>query len=204
MSGQSMLFLVDGNPQRRNAICRALGERRVYVEPFENLRELHDYSPRDGVIAIADEPGALFELLAKMAATGQWLPVMAFAERPTSRSVARAIRQGAATYATWPCDAGELIDAMDEARAHNETLAGLHARSARARSKLGRLTRRERQVLDAIAEGLSNRAIGERLAISARTVEIHRSNMIAKVGAHHTSEAIKVAIEASLTEPPQS
>ncbi|MFP5395096.1 MAG: LuxR C-terminal-related transcriptional regulator [Alphaproteobacteria bacterium] len=46
--------------------------------------------------------------------------------------------------------------------------------------------------------GLSNRMIGERLRISPRTVEIHRANMLNKMGASHTSEAIRIAIEASL------
>ena len=47
-------------------------------------------------------------------------------------------------------------------------------------------------------DGLSNRRIGERLEISPRTVEIHRANMLNKMGASHTSEAIRIAIEASL------
>ena len=43
-----------------------------------------------------------------------------------------------------------------------------------------------------------NRMIGEQLAISPRTVEIHRANMLNKMGASRTSEAIRIAIEASL------
>jgi DNA-binding NarL/FixJ family response regulator len=60
------------------------------------------------------------------------------------------------------------------------------------------LTPREREVLSGVAGGLSNRAIAEQLAISPRTVEIHRANMLQKIGANHTSEAIRVAIEAAL------
>jgi two-component system, LuxR family, response regulator FixJ len=45
---------------------------------------------------------------------------------------------------------------------------------------------------------LSNRLIGEKLTISPRTVEIHRANMLTKMGASHTSEAIRIAIEAEL------
>jgi DNA-binding CsgD family transcriptional regulator len=45
---------------------------------------------------------------------------------------------------------------------------------------------------------MSNRLIGEKLAISPRTVEIHRANMLNKMGANHTSEAIRIAIEAAL------
>ena len=61
-----------------------------------------------------------------------------------------------------------------------------------------KLTRREREVLEGVADGLSNRMIGERLRISPRTVEIHRANMLNKMGASHTSEAIRIAIEASI------
>ena len=71
-------------------------------------------------------------------------------------------------------------------------------REAMARSRVQRLTRREREVLTGVADGLSNRLIGERLEISPRTVEIHRANMLNKMGASHTSEAIRIAIEASL------
>ncbi len=71
-------------------------------------------------------------------------------------------------------------------------------REAIARSRIERLTRREREVLAGVADGLSNRLIGEKLSISPRTVEIHRANMLNKMGANHTSEAIRIAIEASL------
>ena len=53
-------------------------------------------------------------------------------------------------------------------------------------------------MLAGVAGGLSNRMIGEQLEISPRTVEIHRANMLTKMGAQHTSEAIRIAIEASL------
>ncbi len=53
-------------------------------------------------------------------------------------------------------------------------------------------------VLGRLAVGMSNRLIGEQLDISPRTVEIHRANMLTKIGAQHTSEAISIAIEASL------
>ena len=74
----------------------------------------------------------------------------------------------------------------------------MRLREARARSRVQKLTRREREVLTGVAAGLSNRLIGEKLSISPRTVEIHRANMLNKMGANHTSEAIRIAIEASL------
>jgi two-component system response regulator FixJ len=69
-----------------------------------------------------------------------------------------------------------------------------------ARSRVERLTRREREVLAELAGGLSNRLIGEKLNIGPRTVETHRANMLNKMGANHTSEAIRIAIEAALID----
>lgn len=193
-----ILFLVDAKLHRRNSICRVLSERQVYVEPFESLGELRSHTPRDGVILIADEPGDIAALIGEMATSGRWLPIIGFSDSAEPRRVARAVREGAATYVAWPCGTDELLGAMAEAQEYNELLASLQIRTTRARSRLERLSRRERQVLEAITDGLSNREIGERLAISSRTVEIHRSNMLSKVGAHHTSEAIRIAIEATL------
>ena len=45
---------------------------------------------------------------------------------------------------------------------------------------------------------MSNRLIGDKLCISPRTVEIHRANMLNKMGANHTSDAIRIAVEAAL------
>jgi two-component system, LuxR family, response regulator FixJ len=82
----------------------------------------------------------------------------------------------------------------------NEGLTGnVRLREVMARSRVQKLTPREREVLAGMADGLSNRLIGDRLAISPRTVEIHRANMLNKLGANHTSEAIRIAVEASIT-----
>jgi DNA-binding CsgD family transcriptional regulator len=57
---------------------------------------------------------------------------------------------------------------------------------------------REREVLDWLAEGSSNKAIARELDISPRTVEIHRANMMTKLGARHAAEAVRLKLEAKL------
>ena len=64
-----------------------------------------------------------------------------------------------------------------------------------------RLSRREREVLDWLSEGSSNKAIARQLCISPRTVEIHRANMMSKLGARHAAEAVRLRLEAQI-EPP--
>ncbi|MEO7915072.1 MAG: LuxR C-terminal-related transcriptional regulator, partial [Novosphingobium sp.] len=98
----------------------------------------------------------------------------------------------------WPFDVAVVSESIALAQGRAASLAGSKLREAIARSRIERLTRREREVLAGVADGMSNRLIGEKLAISPRTVEIHRANMLNKMGASHTSEAIRIAIEATL------
>jgi DNA-binding CsgD family transcriptional regulator len=63
------------------------------------------------------------------------------------------------------------------------------------------LSRREREVLAVIAEGRTNREIGERLFISQKTVGVHVGNILAKLGVSGRVEAAAVAIRLGLTEP---
>jgi DNA-binding CsgD family transcriptional regulator len=69
-----------------------------------------------------------------------------------------------------------------------------------ARARIGMLSPREREVLDWLAEGLSNKAIARELSISPRTVEIHRANMMEKLGAGHAADAVRLRMEAKLEE----
>jgi len=60
------------------------------------------------------------------------------------------------------------------------------------------LTEREMEVLDCVSHGLTNREIGQKLRISARTAEVHRSNMLAKLGARNSADAVRISIAAGL------
>lgn len=60
------------------------------------------------------------------------------------------------------------------------------------------LTEREKEILRCVAEGLSTKQIANRLFISPRTVEVHRSNMIKKLGAQNAAELVKLAIQHGL------
>jgi len=62
------------------------------------------------------------------------------------------------------------------------------------------LTEREEEVLLLVAQGLTNRQIGERLFISAKTVSVHVSNVLAKLGASGRAEAVSLAHQRGLLE----
>jgi DNA-binding NarL/FixJ family response regulator len=64
------------------------------------------------------------------------------------------------------------------------------------------VTQREREVLKLLAEGHSNKEIGELLHISVKTVEKHRANLIDKLDLHNVAKLTAYAIKQGLVEPP--
>lgn len=198
MDKRRTIAVVDANSRRRAGMTHTFSASGIHVEPFETIDELSLSWPRAEAIMIEDADDSVGELVSLMAENGRWLPIIAFAEDPTTDQIVKAVLAGAVDYLTWPCDAAQVIGALIAAESTGAALGSLKLREARARSRVQRLTRREREVLAGVAVGMSNRLIGEQLEISPRTVEIHRANMLTKMGAQHTSEAIRIAIEASL------
>ncbi len=198
MTQPANLILLDADFRRRAAISHLLAATGIHADPFEDLSELVHRWPRDGVIFVHDDAGLIQAAIQRMTDLGQWLPLIAFAEAPSTARVVQAILDGAIDYLTWPFAQAEVAAALRVAEHSRTTLGSSKLREAMARSRIQKLTRREREVLAGVADGLSNRRIGERLEISPRTVEIHRANMLNKMGANHTSEAIRIAIEAAL------
>ena len=192
------LVLLDADFRRRAAISHLLASAGIHAEPFEDLAELVRRWPRDGVIFVHDQGDMIQRTVERMTDIGHWLPLIGFAEAPGTNQVVQAILTGAIDYLEWPFDQASVKQALILAEESRGTLGSAKLREAMARSRVQKLTRREREVLTGVADGLSNRRIGERLAISPRTVEIHRANMLNKMGANHTSEAIRIAIEAAL------
>jgi two-component system, LuxR family, response regulator FixJ len=198
MDTERSIILVDSDFRRRAAISHCLAGSPIHVEPFESINEMVLRWPRGAVALVADDGDVIQELFAVMVETGQWLPVVAFAPEPAIPRVVRAILAGALDYLDWPFGEAEIRSAIEVADSNGAGLGTVKLREAMARSRVQRLTKREREVLSGVADGLSNRLIGERLEISPRTVEIQRANMLNKMGANHTSEAIRIAIEAAL------
>lgn len=198
MGGANNIILVDSDIRRRATISHYLSGRGIHVEPFEAVAELNGHRPSQGLVLIHDEEDAVSLLAAQLVRSGHWLPVVAFSDDPAPKRIVRAILAGAVDYIAWPFEDSEFTGTLAEAHDRAESIGGARLREAVARSRIERLTKREREVLNGVAAGHSNRLIAEQLAISPRTVEIHRANMLHKIGATHTSEAIRIAIEASL------
>lgn len=192
----SKIFLVDGDMRRRATISHCLSQCGIHVEPYENVSELRGHMSEFALLLIHDEKTEIAKAVDCLAEAGNWLPVIGFAEAPQPRAVARAIHLGAIDYLAWPFAQDEVLGTMTDAAAKVETIGSRRNRAYMARKRIDRLSKREREVLLSVASGLSSQKIAEQLQISPRTVEIHRSNMLSKMGASNTSEAIRLAVEA--------
>lgn len=198
MAHRRSIALIDADTRRRAAIAHRLDGTLFHVEPFECLDELDSRRPTEGALLVHYHDCPISDLAERMTRSGSWLPVIAFADYAGPQEVVGAALDGALGFLMWPFDMQDLEAALARADRSGNAVGSAKSREVAARSRLHRLTPREREVLAGVARGLSNRQIGEVLVISPRTVEIHRANLLHKIGAQHTSEAIRVAIEASL------
>jgi DNA-binding NarL/FixJ family response regulator len=117
--------------------------------------------------------------------------------------VTAALEAGASGFILKDAEADDVADAIRAAyrgEVHlDPAVAGLLARRVRERASAGPrqepLTSREREVLGLLAQGLSNKAIAERLAITERTARTHVSNILAKLGLASRTQAALYAVE---------
>ena len=106
-------------------------------------------------------------------------------------STIEAFRSGAVHFLRKPFKQAELVAALTEAAEIGRRRLS-HAVDPRQLEALKRLTQRERQVLEEIARGLQSKEVAWKLGISVRTVDVHRSNILAKLSARNTSQAVAI------------
>ena len=156
--------------------------------------------PDSGVVLARDDEGFgnASDVLRALSDAGVWVPVVGTSQEPCPSQVVRAIKAGALDYLRLPLREERLREAVEriaiEARAYGEA----RRKMMEARNRIASLSSREREVLEWLAEGRRNKMIARELHISPCTVEIHRANMMTKLGAHHAAEAVRLRIEARL------
>lgn len=195
------LHILDSDSARRAQLARLAFAAGHHAEIYAHPDELLSHAPAGGLVLAQDEPvgEGIIALVNAMNRSGQWLPVIAIADKPSISAVVSAIKAGALDYLTVPDQIAPLNEAVSRSTREAESQRIQRARSAEARQRIGRLSTREREVLDRLAEGCSNKAIARDLEISPRTVEIHRMKMMGKLGARHAAEAVRLRIEATDT-----
>ena len=109
--------------------------------------------------------------------------------------VVMALHEGAADFIQKPVDNERLLAVIASTAFESLSGAGAVLDGETARARCAELTNRERDIARLVAEGLTNRLIGERLSIAVRTVEVHRASALRKLGVR-TPEEVRAVLEA--------
>lgn len=200
---RTVLHIVGGESRSRAEQARIAFALGHHAEVYGGTDELLSHPPSAGIVLAAEtgSPGAVRKLIKQLGDGGIWLPVAVTSPGVDLERVVEAIKGGALDYLALPLEPGtfarRLHDILREAVPYEER----RRREVEALRHIGRLSRRERQVLELLSAGLSNKEIARRLEISSRTVEIHRSNMMTKLGATHAADAVRAWLAAGGDSP---
>jgi FixJ family two-component response regulator len=113
-----------------------------------------------------------------------------------------AMRRGAIDFVEKPFADERLVEAVRRALAFHGRLAPGEADPALVRARAAGLSRRELDVLAAVVDGKSSKAIGTALGIATKTVEAHRVRIMAKLGATSLAELVRLVVRHGLLGPP--
>jgi FixJ family two-component response regulator len=111
-----------------------------------------------------------------------------------------AIKSGASDFLTKPVAAETLLTAVSRAVERERTARALHNGEAQLVQRYGRLTARERQVLEGIATGMLNKQIAAELGITEQTIKFHRAHIMERMEARSASELMRMAAKLAIGE----
>lgn len=197
MPRSGFVHVVDDDEAARESLAmllRAIGyQTETYPSGLDFLARL----PEAGGCVLLDihmpEMDGM-EVQRRLNEAGVRLPVIILTGQADVPVAVEAMKAGAVEFLEKPYTEGALLAALDEGFRRLD----LDRRSVAetARRAIARLTPREREVLRGLLSGQPNRSIAQDLSLSPRTVELHRANMMEKLGARGLSGAVRIALAA--------
>lgn len=136
--------------------------------------------------------------------------VVVFSDNPSPQQVIAVLERGASSYLTYDSRPQDIADAVLSvagggvvlhASVASVVLEQWRQLSSSLHSPHASLTPREREVLLALAEGLTTKAIARRLGVALKTVESHKVRLFDKLGARTQAHAVSIAIGQHLVAP---
>jgi len=195
-----LVHLVDDDEAIRRSVGFMLKTSGFHVRSYESGVELLKS-------ASSLEPGCILldirmpgmdglEVQSTLRAKGISLPVIIMTGHGDVALAVQAMKAGAVDFIEKPFEKAVLLSAIEHGVERLKRSAADVDRADEAAVRLQALTPREREVLNGLAKGLPNKTIAYDLGISPRTVEIHRANVMSKLGVRSLSEALRIAFAA--------
>jgi two-component system response regulator FixJ len=199
-SDERLVHIVDDDPAIRRSVGFMLKTSGHRVEAYESGAELLKSSGDLGegcILLDIRMPGMDgLEVQQALQANGVSLPVIIMTGHGDVTLAVKAMKAGAVDFIEKPFEKDALLASLEEGFGRLSRKEATNERQRDAEVRLQALTVRERDVLSGLAQGLPNKTIAYDLGISPRTVEIHRANLMTKLGVRSLSEALRIAFAA--------
>lgn len=199
-SDQRLVHVIDDDPAVRRSVAFMLKTSGYQVQSYETgvelLKVAGDLAPGCILLDIRMPGMDGLEVQETLQQKGVTLPVIIMTGHGDVTLAVKAMKAGAVDFVEKPFEKATLLSSLEEGfnRLSRKEVSGERTRDAEVRLQV--LTPRERDVLDGLAQGLPNKTIAYDLGISPRTVEIHRANLMSKLGVRSLSEALRIAFAA--------
>ena len=202
MPRSARVYVIDDDPAMRDSLDFLLGSAGFSVRLFDSAQIfLDELESLEAGCVVTDirMPGIDgMELLRQLNSGTRKLPVIVMTGHGDVPLAVEAMKLGALDFLEKPFNDERLIGMIETALSQNESGSKTEALSADMAARVASLTPRERQVMQGLVTGQSNKAIAKDYDISPRTVEVYRANVMTKMQANNLSELVRFAIRARI------
>ena len=197
MTAEKTVYVVDDNAAVRRFLSGLIQSVGLRVETYATAQEFLDAyeagSPGCLLLDIRMPGMSGLELQAELERREIDLPVIILTGHGDVKVAVHAMKAGAVDFIEKPFNNELLLNGLQKAIADSLRSGGARLRRQEILQRVETLTNRERQVLDIVAAGETNKGVARRLGISEKTVEIHRAKVMEKMQAKSLAELVKMA-----------
>ncbi len=195
-----LIYVVDDDDTFRKSLQWLLESVGLAVRTFSTAAEfLEAYVPGSPGCLVLDirMPGMSgLQLQDQLASRGIGLPVIFLTGHGDVPMAVAAVKKGALDFIQKPYNDQQLLDLVNEALKRDAELREREARSQQIAGLVASMTAREREVMDAVVSGKSNKIIAEELGVTIKTVEAHRARVMEKMGAESLAHLVHLVMTA--------
>ena len=202
MSSSENVYVIDDDPAMRDSLDFLLGAAGFNVRIFESAVSFLDLLPELSFGCIVSDVRMPhldgIELLHRLKAGSKRLPIIIMTGHGDIPLAVEAMKLGALDFLEKPFEGERLIAMINVALSQQVRDVQNEAVAAELAARIATLSPRERQVMDGLVAGLSNKLIAREYGISPRTIEVYRANVMTKMQAASISELVRQAIRSGL------
>src|SRR5450755_2249413 len=196
------VYVIDDDEAMRDSLHFLLDSAGFEVTLFATAQQFLDALPALSFGCLVSDvrmPGIDgIELLKRLKAAHSAFPIVVMTGHGDVPLAVEAMKLGAVDFLEKPFEDDRLIGMIEAALRQAEPAAKSEAVTHDIAARIATLSPRERQVMDGLVAGLSNKLIARDYDISPRTIEVYRANVMTKMQANSLSELVRLALRAGL------